>query len=170
MGRSALSDAQADAIRRAASRADVSAAMGRLYQDLDAEISARQPVCRNRGACCRFDEYGHSLFVTALEAAYFLASHPAAADTGSPGYPAPLHQPPSSALPGGCPFQVNGLCTTRAGRPVGCRIFFCDPGSQHWQGPMSEVFLERLRRLHEELGVPYTYAEWRAVLQALRPA
>lgn len=164
-----LTPAQTEAIRQAAQRSDVCGAMAELYRDLDREIAARTPRCRNRGLCCRFDEFGHELYVTTLEVAYFLALHgpevqaPCATGIGDgPAYPAQ-----ASA---GCPYQVNGLCTVRTGRPMGCRIFFCDPDSVAWQGPLTEAFLQRVRRLHEDLGVPYVYAEWRAVLAALARA
>lgn len=142
----------ADAVRSAARRPDVVAAMEAFFAELDAEIAARRPACVNRGLCCRFDEYGHRLYVTSLEAAYFWSRHGA---------------PPEGGAAGGCPFQRDGLCTAREGRPMGCRVFFCDPATQAWQGPTTERRLERLRRLHEELGVPYVYAEWRAMLAAL---
>src|SRR5262249_3331512 len=41
-------------------RADLRA----LYQALDAEVSRLGPVCRLSGRCCRFQEYGHTLFVS----------------------------------------------------------------------------------------------------------
>jgi hypothetical protein len=153
MGRPGLSDADVAAIRDAAGRADVREAIRRFYAELDAAVQTRQPVCRNRGACCRFDEFGHELFVTTLEAAYFLATveKPIIVDR----------------RPAGCPYQINGMCTARDARPSGCRIFFCDATAQSWQGPMTEQTLKRLRELHEQLDVPYRYAEWRDVLAAI---
>lgn len=164
-----VTPAQAEAIRRAARRSDVCGAMAELYRDLDREIAARTPRCRNRGLCCRFDEFGHELYVTTLEVAYLLALH------GPEGHePCPTRvgagPPPPARASAGCPYQVNGLCTVRTGRPMGCRIFFCDPDAAAWQGPLTEAFLQRLRRLHDDLGVPYVYAEWRAVLAALARA
>jgi hypothetical protein len=52
-------------------------------------------------------------------------------------------------------------------RPFGCRIFFCDPTAQEWQSERYEVFHAELKRLHEALGVPYFYIEWREALRAL---
>ena len=68
---------------------------------------------------------------------------------------------------GGCPFQVDRLCSVHAIRPFGCRIFFCDPTSQQWQNERYELFHAELKRLHEGLGVPYFYVEWRAAPGAL---
>ncbi len=152
----ALTTEQIDAIHAAVRREDIRTAMADFYSDLDAAIAAHQPECRNRGACCRFREFGHSLYVTTLEVAYFLARHP------SPTTPTARSSPD-----GCCPFHVNGQCTTRQGRPMGCRIFYCKKELQHWQGPMTEAFLARLKALHARLGVPYLYAEWLATLDAV---
>ncbi|MBN1489860.1 MAG: hypothetical protein JXA69_08080 [Phycisphaerae bacterium] len=151
----ALTPAVADAIRRAAERDDVVSAMAAFYEILDAAIAAHEPLCQNRGDCCRFDEYGHNLFVTPLEAAYFLAKH------GPSG---------TTEATGGCPYQIDGRCRARAGRPLGCRVFHCDPNAQTWQSPLTEEHLAKLRALHERLGVPYAYVEWRTMLQALAEA
>jgi Fe-S-cluster containining protein len=67
----------------------------------------------------------------------------------------------------GCPFQANKLCGVHPFRPFGCRMFFCDPTSTQWQNDHYERFHANLKRLHETLGVPYAYVEWRQALQAL---
>jgi len=126
------------------------AAMDQLYAALDGRIAARGPTCINRGLCCRFDSFGHQLFVTSAELAYFVARL-----NGGP-------QPPSS---GTCPFQIGGVCTVRSARPAGCRIFFCEAVSQGWQPDETEAALVELRRLHERFDLPYAYGEW---LEALR--
>ncbi|MEI8198293.1 MAG: hypothetical protein WCI73_20560, partial [Phycisphaerae bacterium] len=74
---------------------------------------------------------------------------------------------PQTPAPG-CPYQVDNLCTVRAARPMGCRIYFCDPNAQAWQNRVYETYHARLRGLHEEFGVPYEYLEWRAALGRLR--
>ncbi|MEX0774855.1 MAG: hypothetical protein WD042_03970 [Phycisphaeraceae bacterium] len=66
--------------------------------------------------------------------------------------------------PDGCVFQVDRLCGIHAMRPMGCRIFFCQEGTQAWQQELYETFLTRLRGLHDEHGLPYRYMEWRAGL------
>jgi hypothetical protein len=50
---------------------------------------------------------------------------------------------------------------------LGCRIFFCDATRDDWQHERYERFHGDLKRLHEELGVPYLYVEWREALRAL---
>lgn len=143
-----------EAINRAAGRAEVVEAMCEFYREVDARVLARQAVCCNRGLCCRFGEYGHRLFVTTLEVAHYLAQGPAA-------------MPAQESV---CPHAVQGRCVARERRPMGCRIFYCDPAAQDWQGPLTEELLGKLRRLHEQLDVPYYYMEWLGVLRALAAA
>jgi len=135
----------------AAGRPDVLAAMRTFFEDVDRRINALPGTCWNRGLCCRFGEYGHRLFVTALEVCYYLACGPA----------------PRGISADSCPHAHGGICHARDRRPLGCRIFFCDPAAQEWQGPLTEDLLARLRALHVELDVPYFYADWMAVLRAL---
>lgn len=140
-------------LREAARRPEVVTAMREFYTRADRRIAAHAPACWNKGECCRFGEFGHRLYVTALEVVYYLA----AADGAE--------VPPVTR--DACPHAVEDKCRARSRRPLGCRIFFCDPAARHWQGPLTEDLLEELRRLHEQLNVPYFYADWMAVLQAL---
>ncbi len=129
----------------------ISKAMCALYAEVDADIAARNPVCTNRGVCCKFAQYGHRLYVTDVELAHFVQGQSEA-----------WREPEDS---GACPYQIEGRCTAREHRPLGCRVFFCDPASGEWQGPVYEAYLARLKQLGEQLGVPYRYREW---LSALR--
>jgi hypothetical protein len=78
-----------------------------------------------------------------------------------------LSEQPKGANPGGCPFQVGGLCSVHTIRPFGCRVFFCDATSDGWQHEQYERFHGELKRLHDELRVPYQYLEWRDALRQL---
>ena len=53
-----------------------------------------------------------------------------------------------------CPFQQGNLCTAREPRPLGCRVYYCDPAYQETGGRISEEYLRRLKRLADEHGVP----------------
>ncbi len=112
-----------------------------LYHDLDAEIAAANPRCAVSGRCCRFGEYGHTLFLSELEAEALL----------EPGLPA------GAVSPDLCPFQIQGLCTARDRRPLGCRVYFCDPAYAERQVEISERFIGRLKRLHDTLARPWNY-------------
>ena len=116
-----------------------------IYDELDAEVARLAPACQLSGRCCRFEEYGHTLFLSAPEASLLLAEAPT----------------PSRALDDGvsCPWQDSrGLCTARDARPLGCRVYFCDPGYESQAPALSERFLDRLKRMVESLDLPWNYA------------
>jgi Fe-S-cluster containining protein len=125
-----------------------------FYRRADDAIAKRRPLCTNRGACCKFATAGHRLYVTDVEAAFFL-----------------IRQRPRRAAESdeACPYQVDGLCTARDHRPLGCRIYFCDPASRDWQPPEYERRLEELKRIGEEFGIDYRYTEWLSALREAAP-
>lgn len=114
-----------------------------LYREVDRDVAAAGPVCLASGRCCHFKEYGHVLFLSNLEADVLLDG-------------APPYQRPVSA--DGCPYQKNNLCTAREPRPLGCRIFHCDPSFQERARELTEIYLARLKSLAEEHGLPWRYA------------
>jgi hypothetical protein len=122
-------------------RADLHA----LYAALDAEVARLGPVCQLSGRCCRFAEYGHTLFLSAPEASVLLDEAPRPVR--------PLDQGES------CPWQDDsGRCTAREARPLGCRVYYCDPGYQSHAEAMGEAFIGRLKRLADAHGLPWDYA------------
>ncbi|MEO6436495.1 MAG: hypothetical protein ABIP55_12150 [Tepidisphaeraceae bacterium] len=148
-----------DAVMQAADRPEVREAVARVYAELQQEIDTRRPRCDASGRCCRFEEFGHRLYVTTIELAMFVAEL-AERDKGQG-----VNQ---GSLDGtGCPFQTGGLCGVHAIRPFGCRVFFCDASSDDWQHAQYERFHGRLKRLHEQFDIPYRYLEWRQALGEL---
>ena len=121
-----------------------------MYAEVDRAVAAAGPVCVASGRCCRFKEYGHSLFLSNLEAEILLEA-------------APPYAPPVS--PDGCPFQKGNLCTAREPRPLGCRVYYCDPAYQETGGRISEEYLRRLKRLADEHGAGWRYAPLHAFLK-----
>jgi hypothetical protein len=114
-----------------------------LYAAVDREVAEAGPVCVASGRCCRFKEYGHTLFVSNLEADVLLAAAP------------PYEQPVSTDF---CPFQKDNLCTAREPRPLGCRVYYCDPTYQGTGERLTEKYLRRLKELAEEHGLEWRYA------------
>jgi hypothetical protein len=114
-----------------------------VYAEVDVAVAAAGPKCDASGRCCRFKEYGHTLFISNLEADVLLAS-------------APSYGPPVAS--DFCPFQVEKLCTARASRPLGCRVYFCDPVYQETGRAISETYLRRLKELANEYGITWRYA------------
>src|SRR6476659_6978020 len=93
-------------------RPEVLEAVRALYADVQCEVDARRPVCVVSGRCCRFEEYGHRLFVTTAELAVFI--HDFAASSRA--------APPSAWDGTGCPFQSGKMCSVHVIRPFGCRM------------------------------------------------
>jgi|SRR5579864_6130192 len=116
-----------------------------LYADLDAAVARVGPVCRLSGRCCRFDEHGHTLFLSAPEFAILLADAPAPVR--------PLDEGAS------CPWQDSlGRCIARDARPLGCRVYYCDPDFENQAPELSEQFITKLKQLAEKHGLPWSYA------------
>lgn len=136
----------------------VSQSLPDLYATLDAQIAERNPKCVASGRCCRFDSYQHRLYVTGLELAWVVVNAPNE----------PIIQVEDHVTVDGCPYQSNGLCAIREWRPMGCRIFFCDPDAQAWENEVYEAFLTQLRSMHDSHNVPYRYVEWRYGLTQAR--
>src|SRR5262245_12444368 len=116
-----------------------------LYEKLDQTITRLGPRCALSGRCCRFQEFGHTLFLSAPELDFLLSGEPA----------------PSRPLDDGetCPWQdSHSRCTARAARPMGCRIYFCDSDYEPKAFEVSEHFLAHLKRLTERHGLPWDYA------------
>ena len=122
-----------------------------LYREVDYAVQAAGPICVASGRCCRFKEYGHTLFLSNLEAEVLLAGAP------------PYEQPVTSDF---CPFQKENLCTTREPRPLGCRVYFCDPNYQETGKHISEEYLHRLKQLADDFGVEWRYAPLHTFLNA----
>ncbi len=147
----------------AADRDEVSASLAGLYQSLDEDVAGRGPTCWLSGKCCHFDSYGHRLYVTGLEIAWVMANLEEKDRQR-------LKEGEGEAIVArdGCVFQVDGLCGVHEIRPLGCRIYFCDPKAQGWQNDVYEKFQNELRALHNQFGVEYRYMEWRAGLAEAR--
>jgi hypothetical protein len=115
-----------------------------LYQDVDRDVAAAGPVCVASGRCCRFKEYGHTLFLSSLEAEVLL-------------HDAPPYDP-QAVTPDFCPFQQGNLCTARGPRPLGCRVYYCDPNYQNSCNEITETYLRRLKEIAGMHNVPWRYA------------
>ncbi|MBL8799084.1 MAG: hypothetical protein JNM56_34680 [Planctomycetia bacterium] len=114
-----------------------------LYREADAEVRAAGPVCVASGRCCRFQEFGHVLYISNLEAEVLLSAAP------------PYEQP---VTPEFCPFQKEKLCTAREPRPLACRVYYCDPHYQETGNAITEKYLHRLKELAQAEGVEWRYA------------
>lgn len=136
-------------------RAEVAEQVRAVYAEVDALVRAAGPKCDASGRCCRFAEYGHTLFLSELEAEVLLADAPS------------FEQPVSPAF---CPFQQGNLCTAREPRPLGCRIYFCDPTYQERSHEITEESLQKLKEIADRHGLGWRYAPLHVFLnEADRP-
>ncbi len=126
-----------------------------VYATADAAVAAAGPRCEASGRCCRFTEYGHTLFLSQFEAEILLEA-------------APAYEPPVTR--DGCPFQVNNLCTARDPRPIGCRVYFCDSSYQDRMSEIIEAAISELKKIANEFDTGWNYAPLHVFLNAARPA
>ncbi|MFO0891742.1 MAG: hypothetical protein U0790_21700 [Isosphaeraceae bacterium] len=129
--------------------------LGSLYRELDEAVARHQPTCELSGRCCRFKEYDHMLFLSEPEATLLVADAP----------------PPSRGLDAGatCPWQDHrGRCTAREARPLGCRVFFCDPDYAEAGPVIAERFIFKLKQLAESRGWAWNYAPLHRHLERAR--
>ena len=134
----------------------VESAMQAMVREADEAVRARRPVCLASGNCCRFEAFGHGLWLTGLEVAWSLrhiGRAPGAEDVEN------------AIRRGDCPFLVHGGCSVHAARPLGCRAYFCDGAGAGWQEALLERWHGQVRGLHERLALPYRYDEWRRLLR-----
>jgi len=114
-----------------------------IYAEVDAAVAASGPKCDASGRCCRFKEWGHVLYLSMFEAEILLDAAP------------PYEKPVS---PETCPFQIDNLCTARDPRPLGCRIYFCDPSYQDTAHEITESALRKLKQLADQHALEWRYA------------
>jgi len=88
--------------------------------------------------------------VTSLELGYFLSRHSQETQPNN-----------HDSETGGCSFQHQSNCIARSGRPLGCRVFFCESAAIGWQQELTEHAQGKLKTLHQQYGIPYLYVEWR---------
>lgn len=120
-------------------------AIGELYADLERELNVLNPACEASGRCCDFPNFDHTLFCTTVEAERLFHLHPFEQAQGQRG----------GEL---CPYWVERRCTAREGRPLGCRVFYCDEAYQEAHSQrIYESYHQRLSKLIADAGLEYAY-------------
>ena len=127
-------------------------AIDEIYTWVDEQVAAASPRCEISGACCRFREYGHRLYISRVEAErLFEVPLPAENQTDESVSPETVKEV--------CPYQSRGLCTARGARPLACRIFFCDPEFDQAGQELTEEALKRLKSVHIQYQIPWEYRQ-----------
>lgn len=111
------------------------------YAELEARLGELGVECSACGRCCDFARNGYRLYASHLERA--------ALREGA--------GPPRLAPDGSCGFLVLGRCLAHSHRPLGCRVFFCDPAHKPREPELCEEFLARLRAITDRYGLPWDY-------------
>ena len=122
-----------------------------LYGRVAKWVESSRVVCLSRGVCCHFEDAGHELMAGSLEADYCVEKNP---KTSVP------------AAPGRCPYHVEGKCTAREGRPLGCRTYFCHAGYAEALEAGHEKFLGEIRDIEKRHGYSSSYARFVELLEA----
>ena len=128
------------AVQEAAENACFLRQLREILTAADAAIASCGAICRQCGKCCSFAKMDHQLFVSTGELALLTTMNP-------PCAPAPLR----------CPYQVDSACTARDLRPLGCRIYYCDPTTTASFSDIYEQYHRRILFLHRRFGSIYYY-------------
>ncbi len=123
-----------------------------LLARAEQQVDALSPACRACGGCCDFARAGHRLYATTGEIALLIARSP---------------QPAGEVLPLHCAYQIGGACTARSGRPLGCRMFFCDEKTTLQREEIYEWHHHAIAALHQRCEISYQYAELTTFLTGL---
>ena len=171
----------ARAVAMCAADAGFLAELQRILLQADRAARQRRFKCRQCGQCCRFEQFGHRLYVTAGELALMIKfAHDRVSEPIGKIRPWGIFDNPQSlgdrsAIRNGsrakpaslCPHQDQARCLARPGRALGCRLFFCDPSANEWFSDAYESFHRQIKLLHAAHGLPYVYAELAAALAEL---
>lgn len=133
-----------------------------LYDELSTELDALAPppLCQQSGNCCDFRIAEHVLFATSGEIERARTLLQAEPDVNP-------HVHDDARL---CVFWSAGdrACKVRDVRPLGCRIYYCDPT---YLGVHDQAVYERYHRriadLHEAHAIPYAYRPFVRALRAV---
>jgi len=154
----------ADAVTRCAADDAFLIELGAILRQGDRAADDCHWACQACGKCCRFEQFGHKLYVTAGELAYLIRQPASEAD---PQQSASGLQTKPAAV---CPYQDGNRCIARDGRALGCRLFFCDPAAADWCNDIYEELHAKIKHLHAAHGLPYIYAELTSALAELASA
>jgi hypothetical protein len=125
-----------------------------LYRRMDEELAEIQRGCRACGSCCDFGTHGEILYASKLEREVLALA-------GAPPAPAgPVH--PEDLI---CPYRVEGKCTARRYRPIGCRTYFCSGDGRARGMELYERYRAVVADISRRAGMEWDY---RRVIRALR--
>jgi Fe-S-cluster containining protein len=125
-----------------------------VYRWIDSRLVSQGlgDECMGCGKCCDFRRFGHRLYVTGCETAYFASK---------------IGRENIKLMNGGvCPYLIDGKCSVYKYRFSGCRIFNCR-GDNNFQNELSEKVIRKFKQICEVNDIRYQYME---ISQALKSA
>ena len=133
-----------------------------IYAELAIEISQleRKPKCYDCGACCNFNYFDHTPFITELELQNIRAGL-----LSNPEISMLLSIQQDENL---CPFFINQTCKAHELRPLSCRVYFCNIDYENnVANEIYEKYHRKIKLLHEKSGISYLYLPFVRVLRNL---
>ena len=124
-------------------------AIEEVYQWIDSEVE-NTGDCKACGDCCDFEIFGHRLYVTSVELAYFAEK-----------MKRDLRKMDTDV----CPYKIDGKCTVYPHRFAGCRIFACGR-NEDIESNLSEKSLQKLKQIGEQHQIPYQYKDLKTALNS----
>ena len=122
-----------------------------IYQELEKTLETIPRPCEACGACCQFSQAEHRLYGSGLELANLMDHHP---------HLAPVQEDR-------CPHQVEGKCTVRANRLIGCRTYYRlhQKKDRLKAEEAYEIALAKVKDIHLREGIPWEYRDIMSVFE-----
>ncbi len=152
-------------IRKAASDEQLCGTVEGMYREVEEQMEQLEATCQQCGKCCRFGQFGQELLASTVELGCFLA--------WLRRQPAQVRNVLASKAESGhevCPFLEDDSCAARAGRVLGCRVFFCKATGtdKEKMERIYEVYHRRLVQLHKQRDLSYHYLGWGEAMSTVR--
>jgi Fe-S-cluster containining protein len=124
----------------------------KIYSELDQALASLPQPCTACGQCCNFEKTEHRLYATSLELALLLEHHP---------------NPPFTEEDR-CPYQIEGKCSVRHERMIGCRTFFrlhTEEAREKAEAFYAEA-LAKVKNLYKSEGLDWEYRDLMSLKKA----
>lgn len=123
-----------------------------VYAMVERELRAADPspICELSGVCCDFERVDHELWASRLETDFADSFDVERSEESA-------RAPTERTL---CPFWIQGRCANREGRPLGCRVYFCDPAWKERGEALYEKAYREIQAIAEEYRYPWSYGRF----------
>jgi Fe-S-cluster containining protein len=125
--------------------------LSEIYQKIDSDLSKLEQPCTGCGMCCDFKQAEHRLYISSLEFIYLIEHNK-------------LNDFKNNDI---CPYRINGKCSVREHRMIGCRTYFrlhTEKDREKSEG-IYEKYLKELKLLYQKYDIPWEYRDLMGFLQ-----